>query len=80
MPVLKTVRCGSSFELPESIDANKIEQRSRKIVLTVTRLKKSEAQKPAKKIEVKAAEREQLEPSSDSKPRHLSLRCFFGPR
>jgi HSP20 family protein len=43
-----------SFELPESVDANKIEASFKKGVLTVTLPKKAEAQKPAKKIEVKA--------------------------
>jgi HSP20 family protein len=44
-----------SFELPEGVDAEKIEATFRKGVLTVTLPKKPEAQKPAKKIEVKAA-------------------------
>jgi HSP20 family protein len=44
-----------SFELPESIDADKIEASFKKGVLTVKLPKKAEAQKPAKKIEVKAA-------------------------
>ena len=44
-----------SFELPESVDAEKIEASFKKGVLTVTLPKKAEAQKPAKKIEVKAA-------------------------
>ncbi len=43
-----------SFELPESIDPDKIEASFKKGVLTVTLPKKAEAQKPAKKIEVKA--------------------------
>ncbi len=43
-----------SFELPESVDSNKIEASFKKGVLTVTLPKKAEAQKPAKKIEVKA--------------------------
>jgi HSP20 family protein len=43
------------FELPESVDANKIEATFKKGVLNVTLPKKAEAQKPAKKIEVKAA-------------------------
>ena len=44
-----------SFDLPESVDAEKIEANFKKGVLTVTLPKKAEAQKPAKKIEVKAA-------------------------
>jgi len=44
-----------SFDIPESIDPNKIEANFKKGVLTVTLPKKAEAQKPAKKIEVKAA-------------------------
>jgi HSP20 family protein len=44
-----------SFDLPESVDAEKIEASFKKGVLTVTLPKKAEAQKPAKKIEVKAA-------------------------
>lgn len=44
-----------SFELPEGVDADKIEASFKKGVLTVTLPKKPEAQKPAKKIEVKAA-------------------------
>jgi HSP20 family protein len=44
-----------SFEIPEGIDADKIEANFKKGVLTVTLPKKPEAQKPAKKIEVKAA-------------------------
>jgi HSP20 family protein len=43
------------FELPESVDSNKIEATFKKGLLTVTLPKKVEAQKPAKKIEVKAA-------------------------
>jgi HSP20 family protein len=44
-----------SFALPEGVDAEKIEASFRKGVLTVTLPKKPEAQKPEKKIEVKAA-------------------------
>jgi HSP20 family protein len=44
-----------SFELPESVDADKIEASFKKGVLTVKLPKQPEAQKPAKKIEVKAA-------------------------
>ena len=44
-----------SFEVPESVDADKIEARFKKGVLTLTLPKKAEAQKPAKKIEVKSA-------------------------
>jgi HSP20 family protein len=44
-----------SFELPQSVDLDKIEATFKKGVLTVTLPKKPEAQKPAKKIEVKAA-------------------------
>ena len=44
-----------SFDVPESVDADKIEASFKKGVLTVTLPKKPEAQKPAKKIEVKAA-------------------------
>jgi HSP20 family protein len=43
------------FTLPEGVDAEKIEASLKKGVLTVTLPKKAEAQKPAKKIEVKAA-------------------------
>jgi HSP20 family protein len=43
-----------SFGLPEGVDINKIEAAFKKGVLTVTLPKKPEAQKPAKKIEVKA--------------------------
>ena len=43
------------FEMPEGIDADKIEASFKKGVLTLTLPKKLEAQKPAKKIEVKAA-------------------------
>jgi len=44
-----------SFELPDSVDPDKIEASFKKGVLTVKMPKKVEAQKPAKKIEVKAA-------------------------
>jgi len=44
-----------SFWIPEGVDADKIEAGFKKGVLTVTLPKKPEAQKPAKKIEVKAA-------------------------
>ena len=44
-----------SFGLPESVDPDKIEANFKKGVLTVTLPKKVEAQKPAKKVEVKAA-------------------------
>ena len=44
-----------SFAVPEGVDTNKIEATFRKGVLTMTLPKKPEAQKPAKKIEVKAA-------------------------
>jgi HSP20 family protein len=43
-----------SFELPEGVDTDKIEASFKKGVLTVT-LKKPEAQKSTKKIEVRAA-------------------------
>jgi len=43
------------FQVPEGVDADKIEASFKKGVLTVTLPKKLEAQKPAKKIEVKAA-------------------------
>jgi HSP20 family protein len=44
-----------SFTMPEGVDADKIEASFKKGVLTVMLPKKPEAQKPAKKIEVKAA-------------------------
>jgi HSP20 family protein len=44
-----------SFELPDSVDSEKIEASFKKGVLTVNLPKKAEAQKTAKKIEVKAA-------------------------
>ena len=44
-----------SFRVPESVDIEKVEASFKKGVLTVTLPKKAEAQKPAKKIEVKAA-------------------------
>ncbi len=43
------------FEVPASVDPDKIEAIFKKGVLTVTMPKKAEAQKPAKKVEVKAA-------------------------
>jgi len=43
------------FEVPTTVDAEKIEANFKKGVLTVTLPKKVEAQKPAKKIDVKAA-------------------------
>ncbi len=43
------------FQVPDGVDADKIEASFKKGVLTVTLPKKPEAQKPAKKIEVKAA-------------------------
>jgi HSP20 family protein len=43
------------FEMPEGVDADKIEASFKKGVLTLTLPKKLEAQKPAKKIEVKAS-------------------------
>ncbi|QWG11542.1 Hsp20/alpha crystallin family protein [Bradyrhizobium sediminis] len=42
------------FTVPEGVDTSKIEANFKKGVLTVTLPKKPEAQKPAKKIEVKA--------------------------
>ena len=44
-----------SFGIPEGVDADKIEASFKKGVLTLTLPKKPEAQKPAKKIDVKAA-------------------------
>jgi HSP20 family protein len=44
-----------SFSVPDGVDADKIEANFKKGVLTVTLPKKPEAQKPAKKIDVKAA-------------------------
>jgi len=43
-----------SFRVPETVDADKIEARFNKGVLTVTLPKKPEARKPEKKIEIKA--------------------------
>jgi HSP20 family protein len=43
------------LRLPEGVDSNKIQASFKKGVLTVTLPKKPEAQKPEKKIEVKAA-------------------------
>ncbi len=43
------------FGVPDGVDTDKIEANFKKGVLTVTLPKKPEAQKPAKKIEVKAA-------------------------
>ena len=43
------------FAVPEGVDMNKVEASFKKGVLTVTLPKKAEAQKPEKKIEVKAA-------------------------
>jgi HSP20 family protein len=43
-----------SFSIPQGVDADKIEANFKKGVLTVTLPKKPEAQKPAKKIDVKA--------------------------
>ena len=43
------------FQVPQGVDTNKIEASFRKGVLTVTLPKKPEAQKPEKKIEIKAA-------------------------
>ncbi len=43
------------FELPEGVDPDKIEASLKKGVLTVTLPKKPEAQRPAKKIEIKPA-------------------------
>jgi HSP20 family protein len=44
-----------SFEMPGGLDADKIEASFKKGVLTITLPKTPEAQKPAKKIEAKAA-------------------------
>ena len=44
-----------SFAIPEGVDADKIEASFKKGVLTLMLPKKPEAQKPAKKIDVKAA-------------------------
>jgi len=41
--------------MPDGVDTDKIEANFKKGVLTVTLPKKAEAQKPAKKIDVKAA-------------------------
>lgn len=43
------------FKVPDDVDAEKIEASFKKGVLTVTLPKKPEAQKPAKKIAIKAA-------------------------
>jgi len=44
-----------TFGVPEGVDADKIEANFKKGVLTISLPKKPEAQKPAKKIDVKAA-------------------------
>ena len=44
-----------SFAIPEGVDVDKIEASFKKGVLTLTLPKKPEAQKPAKKIDIKAA-------------------------
>ena len=44
-----------SFQVPEGVDVDKIEASFKKGMLTVVLPKKPEAQKPAKKIDVKAA-------------------------
>jgi HSP20 family protein len=44
-----------SFEVPESVESDKIEASFKKGLLTLMLPKKAEAQKPAKKIEVKPA-------------------------
>ena len=44
-----------SFEIPDGVDPDSIQATFKKGVLTVTLPKKVEAQKPAKKVEVKAA-------------------------
>lgn len=44
-----------SFRVPDGVDSDKIEAKFNKGVLTVTLPKKPEAQKPVKKIDVKAA-------------------------
>jgi HSP20 family protein len=44
-----------SFEVPETVETGKIEASFKRGLLTLTLPKKAEAQKPAKKIEVKAA-------------------------
>jgi HSP20 family protein len=53
--ILNVLRGRSGGGLPEGVDANEIDASFTKGVLTVTLPKKPEAQKPAKKIEVKAA-------------------------
>jgi HSP20 family protein len=44
-----------TFGVPEGVDTDKIEANFKKGVLTITLPKKAEAQKPSKKIDVKAA-------------------------
>ena len=44
-----------AFELPESVDRNKVAADFSKGVLTITLPKTAEAQRPAKKIEVKSS-------------------------
>ena len=44
-----------AFELPESVDRNKVAADFSKGVLTITLPKTTEAQRPAKKIEVKSS-------------------------
>ncbi len=61
-----------SFDVPETVDADKIEASFKNGVLAVTLPKKPEAQKPAKKIEVKAAESSHVQAIS-LEPRVLRL-------
>ena len=50
-----TARSSATSAFPDGVDTDKVEANFKKGVLTVTLPKKAEAQKPAKKIDVKTA-------------------------